>query len=362
MLALSWPIAMAGMMLGARIGIAFDGDGEPPAVGAAERLVGRRRRTRRAERDRCPTGREVVREPRGLQRERRSEHLDLDQLSDAVAVTIDQATTTLRITSSANPAMIGGGTLTVSATPATATGVVAIQSNGVEWLSCTLAGGSCSVPLSSLAIATYTFTATYGGDANHLAATAPAFTQVIAMGVRAAASNGSGSSSTTSISITVPASTRLGDVLVAAVTIPSGTLTISGPAGWTRLGTDVAGATGTLLQSLWWKAATATDAGRAATWTFSGSIRSAGVIYAVAGATTSLPGAEQYKSSANPFSVAVINTPTLSLGATRTGIAVVFGAMQSGSSELSVGTGYSIPSSGGCVTPLVASAPASRPK
>ena len=61
----------------------------------------------------------------------------------------------------------------------------------------------------------------------------------------------------------------------------------------------------------------------------------------------SLPGAEQYKSSANPFSVAVINTPTLSLGATRTGIAVVFGAMQSGSSELSVGTGYSIPSSGG---------------
>ena len=127
----------------------------------------------------------------------------------------------------------------------------------------------------------------------------------------------------------------------------SGTLTISGPAGWTRLGTDVAGATGTLLQSLWWKAATATDAGRAATWTFSGSIRSAGVIYAVAGATTSLPGAEQYKSSANPFSVAVINTPTLSLGAARTGMAVVFGAMQTGSSELSVGTGYSIPSSGG---------------
>ncbi|MFM2106097.1 MAG: hypothetical protein RL338_1129 [Chloroflexota bacterium] len=272
---------------------------------------------------------------------------NLDPSTSApVAVTIRPAPTTTTVTSSANPSVFGSGTLTVRVTPAGATGTVGISDGGVAIGSCVLSAGACSIPMAAWSVGTHEIVASYPGGTNYAASTSAPFAQVVSVGFRSAAAGNTGSKAGTSLAIAAPAGIAAGDVLVAAVTIASSSISIAPPAGWTRLGSDVVSTTAPLTQGLFWRTAPAGALG-SSTWTFSGAVKGSGVIIALTGASSELPTADAYRGQLNSSAVPQIYTPGLTLAAERRGIALVFGGMATGTTLASAGTGYTIPASGG---------------
>ena len=98
-------------------------------------------------------------------------------------------------------------------------------------------------------------------------------------------SSGSNNASTTSITLTRPAGTVAGDVMLASLSV-RGTSTVTAPAGWALIRTDTY--TASLRMHSYWRLATASDPA-SWTWTFSGSRLAAGTIHAYSGVNTTTP-------------------------------------------------------------------------
>jgi hypothetical protein len=83
--------------------------------------------------------------------------------------TIDPASTTTALASSANPSALGANvTFTATVTPSGATGTIQFYADGATLgSSVTLSGGEATVSTAALLAGTHTITATYSGDTNH---------------------------------------------------------------------------------------------------------------------------------------------------------------------------------------------------
>jgi hypothetical protein len=104
--------------------------------------------------------------------------------SSALTQTVNQASTTTAISSSANPSSFGQTvtfTATVTAsTSGTPTGTVTFKDGGTTLGTGTLnSSGQATFATSSLAVGSHSITAVYGGDSNHLGSTSPVLTQTV---------------------------------------------------------------------------------------------------------------------------------------------------------------------------------------
>ena len=106
--------------------------------------------------------------------------------SPALAQVVNQAATTTKLTSAANPVQLGGtGSITAAVKdvlPATgaATGTIKFTVDGVARPRMTLSStGVARLRLASLPAGTHTVTATYSGDANHAASTSAQLSEVV---------------------------------------------------------------------------------------------------------------------------------------------------------------------------------------
>ena len=69
--------------------------------------------------------------------------------------------------------------MTATVTPSTATGVVTFSDGGSTLGTGTLSGGVASFSTSTLSAGYHSLTASYGGNADHLASTSPTVTQTV---------------------------------------------------------------------------------------------------------------------------------------------------------------------------------------
>ncbi len=98
----------------------------------------------------------------------------------------------------------------------------------------------------------------------------------------AANSNANGTTST----VTVPATVRSGDALLLTATVNADAVTVSDPAGWTRI--DRSATTG-IQTVLWSKVATAADAGGSVSVTLGGTVKTSLTVAAWSGTSASMP-------------------------------------------------------------------------
>lgn len=103
--------------------------------------------------------------------------------SNVVTLQVGQATTSLRLASAPNPSTLGQ-TVTFTATATgeyggTATGPVTFSSGSTSLGSASLTGDVAIFSTSSLAVGTYSVTASYGGDSNFQTSTSSAISQVV---------------------------------------------------------------------------------------------------------------------------------------------------------------------------------------
>jgi hypothetical protein len=97
---------------------------------------------------------------------------DTSSVSAAVPVTVNQATTTTRLTSSANPSTPGQNImLTGSVTPSTVNGSITFRAGLTSLGTVPLSAGTATFSVSTLPSGTNTLFADYSGDANNLAST-----------------------------------------------------------------------------------------------------------------------------------------------------------------------------------------------
>jgi large repetitive protein len=100
--------------------------------------------------------------------------------TSAVLTQTVQAASTVTVTSSANPAVVGASvTFTASVTPSTATGNVQFLDGTTLLATVALSSGAASFTTSSLSQGSHSVTASYAGDANDTSATSSALTQTI---------------------------------------------------------------------------------------------------------------------------------------------------------------------------------------
>src|SRR5207244_38522 len=99
--------------------------------------------------------------------------------SAALTQTVNQASTTTAVTSSANPAVFGQPvtfTATVSAVApsvGTPTGTVTFRDGTTAPGTATLTNGTATLTTSGLSVGSHTITVVYGGDTNFLSSTSP---------------------------------------------------------------------------------------------------------------------------------------------------------------------------------------------
>ena len=215
------------------------------------------------------------------------------------------------------------------------TGTVTLRDGITTIGSCPLSSGACTVTTSSLAVGAHGISAAYAGDAAHDPSVSPVIVQTVIAAHRSASAAGS-SGSVSSLTIAAPTPASTGDLLVAAITVTGGSgVTINPAAGWQRIGTDVVSGTA-LKQGLFWRSVTSGDLSLASTWSVSAAQRMTGVVTVVAGGALAAPLAI---GQANASST-VIATPALSLGSSRTGVALIFGGSAIGTTVGAVGAGY----------------------
>ena len=105
--------------------------------------------------------------------------------STPLTQTVDQAATTSKVTSSANPSVFGQSvtfTATVKAVApgsGTPTGTVSFLDGSTTLGTGTLSGGTATFSISTLAAAAHSITVVYGGDTNFLTSTSSILTQTV---------------------------------------------------------------------------------------------------------------------------------------------------------------------------------------
>jgi hypothetical protein len=100
--------------------------------------------------------------------------------SSSFSQTINQASTTTSLTSSANPSTYGeNATFTITVLPSTATGTYQVMEGATVLGSGSLIGGVATFSISSLPVGSYTGTIVYSGDSNYTTSTSASFTQVV---------------------------------------------------------------------------------------------------------------------------------------------------------------------------------------
>jgi hypothetical protein len=130
--------------------------------------------------------------------------------SSAVSLAVNKATPAVTLVSSVNPVLVTNPvtfTATVTATSGTPTGSVNFYDGTTLLASATLSSGKASYTTSSLAAATHSITAVYGGDGNFVSVTSSAVAELVqdyTVGISGSSGgSGSGGSSDDSSSQTV---------------------------------------------------------------------------------------------------------------------------------------------------------------
>ena len=250
--------------------------------------------------------------------------------SSALTHTVNQATTTTSVSSSANPSGFGQSvtfTATVSG-GSSPSGTVTFKDGGTTLGTGTLSGGTATLSTSALALGAHSITAVYGGDSNNATSTSSALTQTVNQATTATAVTSNNNPAAIGQSVTFTAT-------VSGGSSPSGTVTFKD--GGTALGTGtLSGGTATFSTSALAAgshtitAVYAGDANNTAS-TSSGLTQTVGTLATTTSVTSGL----------NPSTVgqAVIFTATVSGGSSPTGT-VTFkdGAATLGTGTLSGGS------------------------
>ena len=137
---------------------------------------------------------------------------DAAATSSAIAVTVQQLTTAVTLsTSNASPTIGTSVTLMATLSPSAATGTVTFKDGATTLGTANVSGGAASFSTSALTIGSHTLTASYGGDANDVAATSPPIAVVVqqqqaALALAASSSAVNAGSSVTFTATATPAS------------------------------------------------------------------------------------------------------------------------------------------------------------
>jgi prepilin-type N-terminal cleavage/methylation domain-containing protein len=107
---------------------------------------------------------------------------DASSASSALSQTVNKGSTTITLSSSANPAATGQSvTFTAMVSPTTATGTVTFKDGGTTLGTVTLSGGIATYSTASLSVAgsPHSITAAYGGDTNDAGSTSSVLSQIV---------------------------------------------------------------------------------------------------------------------------------------------------------------------------------------
>jgi len=152
--------------------------------------------------------------------------------SSTLTQTVNKASTTTTVASSANPSGYGSSvTFTAMVSPSAATGTVTFKDGSTTLGTANLSGGKTSYSTSTLAIGSHSITAVYGGDSNNNSSTSSTLTQKVEQASSVALSssaNPSPSSAAVTFTATVTPSAATGTVTFYDSSTAIGTGTISG--------------------------------------------------------------------------------------------------------------------------------------
>jgi uncharacterized protein (TIGR03437 family) len=136
---------------------------------------------------------------------------DAGSTSAAFVQTVNQAVSTISLSSSVNPSTFGQNVvLTATVSPSIVTGTVTFKDGANTLGSAVISGGSATLSTSALSVAAHSLTAVYGGDVNDAGSTSTAFAQTVNQAV-----------STISLSSSVNPSTFGQNVVLTATVSPS---------------------------------------------------------------------------------------------------------------------------------------------
>ena len=151
-----------------------------------------------------------------------------DSTSTTVSQTVDKATTSAALGSSANPSTAGQSvTFTATVTPGSATGTVTFKDGSTTLGTGSLSGGKATLTTSALTAGGHSITAVYGGDANLTGSTSSAVSQTVNKVANTVTLGSSANPSAPGQSVTFTATVTPGS--------PTGTVTFKD--GATTLGT-----------------------------------------------------------------------------------------------------------------------------
>jgi hypothetical protein len=157
---------------------------------------------------------------------------DSSSASTALTQTVNQAGTTVALTSAANPSSYGSSvTLTATVMPATATGTVTFMDGATTLGTGTISSGIAAYSTSALAVGPHSITASYGGDTNDTSSSSTALTETV---------NQAGTTVALASSVN-PSPYGSSTTFTAAVTPATATGTVTFMDGATTLGTGTIG-------------------------------------------------------------------------------------------------------------------------
>ena len=108
-----------------------------------------------------------------------SDAVDYSSANTTTSLTINKATPTVTLTSSANPTVYGSPVTFTAQTAVSATGTITFYDGATIIGTGTLSSGTATFTLNSLGAGTHSITASYGGDSNYLSAVSAAVSQVV---------------------------------------------------------------------------------------------------------------------------------------------------------------------------------------
>ena len=153
--------------------------------------------------------------------------------------TVNKATSTVTLASSANPSTAGQGiTLTATVTPGTAGGSVQFFDGTASLGTATVSGGSAALSLSTLSVGAHSLTAAYSGDASTQPGTSAALVQTVSQATStvtlASSPNPSSAGQTVTFAATVSPAAATGTVqfldggtLLSSATLSGGSATLA---------------------------------------------------------------------------------------------------------------------------------------
>jgi hypothetical protein len=108
-----------------------------------------------------------------------SDTVDYSSANTTTSLTINKATPTVTLTSSANPTVYGSSVTFTAQAAVSATGTITFYDGATIIGTGTLSSGTATFTLNSLGAGTHSITASYGGDSNYLSAVSAAVSQVV---------------------------------------------------------------------------------------------------------------------------------------------------------------------------------------